>query len=159
MDHERAAVYAAEAVAFDGTDLEDLVGIERVSDVVRALALGAWWPGPPIEVRPARSDAGSSSARCRAAGTTIRIAAPQATIATGLHELAHALAGADSGHGERFRAALLDVVAVATNLDSTDRRRRLHVDQLAAAFRTAHLAVGSRSWPAPPDEAGGAIAL
>lgn len=159
MDLERAAVYAAEAAAFDGTDLEDLVGVEHVSAVVGALVAGAWWPGPPVEVRSARSDARSSSARRCASGTTIRIAATQATMATGLHELAHALAGVEAGHGERFRVALLDVVEVATNLDSTGRRRRLHVDQLAAAFRAAGLAAGSRSWPAPPDEASGAIAL
>jgi hypothetical protein len=159
VDSERAAVYAAEAAALDGTDLEDVVGIDRVGAVVGSIVAGEWWPGPVVEVRAARSDARSSSARCGASSTIVRIAASQATLATGLHELAHALAGVEAGHGARFRAALLDVVAVATNLDSTDRRRRLHVDQLAAAFRAAGLAVGVRSWPAPPAEITGAIAL
>lgn len=159
MDRERAAVYAAEAAAFDGTDLEEIVGVERVAAVVSALVAGAWWPGPPVEVRAARSDARSSSTRCGAVGATIRVAAGQASLATGLHEAAHALAGVDAGHGARFRAALLDVVEVATNLDSTDRRLRVHVEQLAAAFEAAGLAVGPRSWPAPPAGTTGPIAL
>jgi hypothetical protein len=71
------------------------------------------------------------------------------------HELAHALVGVQRGHDEVFRRAYLDVVLVMTNLDSTDRRRALHGDQLAAALAAFDLAVGNRFWPEPPPEAGG----
>ncbi len=81
------------------------------------------------------------------------------TVATAAHELAHALAGTGHGHDAVYRRAYLDVVRVITNLDSTDRRRDLHVDQLRVAFGAAGLAVGERSWAAPTDGTGSAIAL
>ncbi len=162
-DDERTAVYAAEAVAFDGTDLESTLPLERLQDLVAELTATAWWSGPPVAVTAARRDAASSSARDRqvAAGgpASVRIAAGQCTIATVVHELAHCLAGVDAGHGPVFRAAMLDVVTVATNLDPTDRRGALHVAQLRQAFDEARLAVGERRWPAPPSSVGGPIVL
>ena len=157
MDSDRAAVYAAELAAFDGTDLELVVGAERLAAVVDRLTAGEWWPGPVVAVRPARSDARSSSTRCAASGATIRLADNQTTVATAAHELAHALAGVGAGHDGRFRAAYLDVIAVVTNLDPTDRRGPLHVDQLAEAFAAHRLLVGPRNWPEAPTT--GAIAL
>ena len=65
-------------------------------------------------------------------------------------ELAHALAGAGAGHDGRFRAAYLDVVATVTNLDPTERRGTIHVDQLRTALSAGGLDVSSRGWPAPP---------
>ena len=161
QDLERTAVYAAELAAFDGTDLETVRGLDRVVAVVDNLVAGEWWPGPPVSLRAARSDARSSSARCSdgTADVTIRLAANQATLATVAHEVAHALAGPAAGHDGLFRAAYLDVVAVMTNLDSTDRRGLLHVEQLREAFAAADLAVGQRRWPAPPPSTSGAIAL
>ncbi len=106
------------------------------------------------------SDAAVSSASVPGGGVAmIRLASDQLTIATAAHELAHALAGPAAGHSPLFLAAYLDVVAVITNLDSSDRRHRLHVDQLRAALDAAGLAVGARRWPAPPESAGSAIAL
>jgi hypothetical protein len=158
-DCGRAEVYAAEAAAFDGTDLELVRSFEAVSSVITAVVEGPWWPGPPVHVAAARRDAASSSARERAdASTVIRLAAEQTTIATAAHELAHALAGPGAGHSPVFLAAYLDVVAVATNLDSRDRRHRLHVDQLHDALVAAGLVVGARAWP-PPEASGTAIAL
>jgi hypothetical protein len=153
-------VYAAEAAAFDGTDLELVRSFDEVSAVIAAVVEGPWWPGTPVRVVAARRDAASSSARERAdASTVIRLAAGQTTVATAAHELAHALAGPGAGHSPVFIAAYLDVVAVVTNLDSRDRRHQLHVDQLHDALVTVGLVVGVRAWPPPPEASGTAIAL
>jgi hypothetical protein len=159
-DHGRAEVYAAESAAFEGTDLESVRSFDDVASVVRAVVGGPWWPGPSIRVVPTRRNAGASSARRHPGDVTeIRLAAAQTTIATAAHELAHALAGPAAGHGPVFLAAYLDLVAVITNLDSVDRRRRLHVDQLSAALIDVGLLVGERQWPAPPEAVDSAIAL
>jgi hypothetical protein len=159
-DCGRAEVYAAEVAAFDGTDLELVRSLDEVSSLIAAVVEGPWWPGSPVRVLAARRDAASSSARERAdASTVIRLAAGQTTIATAAHELAHALAGPAEGHSPIFLAAYLDVVAVVTNLDSRDRRHRLHVDQLRDALVAAGLTVDPRSWPPPPEASGTAIAL
>lgn len=156
-DRDRAAVYAAELAAFDGTDLEDVVPLAVLAERARLVTGSEWWPGPALDVRPARRDARSSTTRCDGAGATVRIAAGQSTVATLAHELAHALAGAARGHDAVFRQAYLDVVVAVTNAVSTDRRRHLHADQLADAFRAAGLAVAGRNWP--PPTVGAAIAL
>lgn len=148
-DSERTAVYAAELAAFDGTDLEDVVGVDRLRSIASRVTAGEWWPAGPIEVRPARRDSSTSSARCSPAGTTVRIASEQATRATLAHELAHCLVGPGRGHDAVFRRAYLDLVAVVTNIDSADRRHDLHVCQLEQAFRDAGLTVGERAWPEP----------
>jgi hypothetical protein len=162
-DTDRAAVYAAELVAFDGTDLEVPLGHEAIERRLREVIAGEWWPGGHVEVQAARSDARSSSARCSAHGESpsvvIRMAASQTTLATAAHELAHALAGVDRGHGAAFRRAHLDVIAVLSNADSTDRRADLHVEQLADAYRSVGLTLGDREWPAPPASHSGPIAL
>ncbi len=159
-DQGRAEVYAAEAAAFDGTDLESVRPFDDVAVRISAVVQGSWWPGPPVRVVPTRSDAATSSASVPGGGiAVIRLASEQLTIATAAHELAHALAGPAAGHSPLFLAAYLDVVAVITNLDSSERRHRLHVDQLGIAFDAAGLTVGERRWPAPPESAGSAIAL
>ena len=159
-DCGRAELYAAEAAAFDGTDLECVRPFGDVVAAIDGVVGGAWWPGGAVRVVAARRDALSSSAR-RIDGTTtvIRLSAEQLTIATAAHELAHALTGPALGHSPVFLAAYLDVVAVITNLDSRDRRRDLHVRQLGDAFDLAGLTVGRRQWPAPPESTGTAIAL
>ncbi len=160
MDLGRAEVYAAEAAAFDGTDLESIRPFSEIEALIESVVGGEWWPGPSVTVRQARSDAASSSAQGRGgADTVIRLAPPQMTIATAAHELAHALAGPDAGHSPVFIAAYLDLVCVITNVDSRDRRLRIHVDQLAEAFSAAGLRAGERRWPAPPESTGSAIAL
>ena len=164
MDADRSEVYSAELAAFDGTDLETIVDFDVLRARVDRGDAGEWWPGPPVDVRRARVDAHSSSARCSESATlhdtvVIRLAAGQITVATAAHELAHALAGPTRGHGAEFRRAYLDVIAVITNTDPSDRRRTLHVDQLAAAFEAFGLPIGERSWPPPPEATSGAIAL
>lgn len=161
-DNDRTAVYSAELTAFDGTDLEVLFDYHLVVGKIEVVASGEWWPGPSIEVRRARADASSSSTGCCVAAgveglATIRLAAGQTTIATAAHEMAHVLAGVVSGHGPTFRRAYLDIVGVITNIDSTDRRRDLHVGQLGEAFSEQDLEVASRPWAPPPSC--GAIAL
>jgi hypothetical protein len=164
VDADRSGVYSAEVAAFDGTDLETIVDFDALRTRVIEVTAGEWWPGPPVDVRRARVDAHSSSARCSESATQhdtvlVRLAAGQVTLATAAHELAHALAGPTRGHGAEFRRAYLDVTAVITNTNPSDRRRTLHVDQLAAAFDAFGLAVGERWWPPPPEAASGAIAL
>jgi len=161
-DSDRLALYAAELAAFDGTDLEAARPFDQVRMLIDAVVADPWWPGGGVEVRAARSDAQSSSTRCAASGGgsgTIRLAASQTTIATAAHELAHVLAGPENGHGALYRRAYLDVVRVMTNIDSTDRRLDLHVNQLTEAFGAAGLDVGTRRWPAPPAGTGSAFAL
>jgi hypothetical protein len=164
MDADRSEVYSAELAAFDGTDLEAIVDFDALCTRVTVVTAGEWWPGPPVDVRRARVDAHSSSARCSESAAdrdtvVIRLAAGQVTLATAAHELAHALAGPTRGHGAEFRRAYLDVTAVITNADPSDRRRMLHVDQLAAAFEAFGLPIGDRWWRPPPDAVSGAIAL
>ncbi len=160
-DHE--ALYAAELAAFDGTDLEQVQPFATIQAVLQQVVDGDWWPAGGVEVRRARSDAGASSTRCTSSevGTqaTISLSAPQMTIATAAHELAHVLAGPHRGHGAVYRRAYLDTVRVMTNLDPTDRRMGLHVEQLSSALVAAGLDVGERSWPAPADGTGSAFAL
>jgi hypothetical protein len=160
-DHE--ALYAAELAAFDGTDLEQVQPFAMIQAVLQQVIDGAWWPAEHVEVRRARADAGSSSTRCAVGevGTrvTINLAAPQMTVATAAHELAHVLAGPGHDHDAVYRRAYLDTVRVMTNIDPTDRRMGLHVEQLSAAFAAAGLTVGERSWPAPADGTGSAFAL
>jgi len=158
-DFERAQVYAAEVAAFDGTDLEDVVGFDTVARAITEVLDGDWWPGTAVAVRAMRADARSSNARCGdGQHTTISIAATQATIATGAHELAHALAGVDAGHGPRYRRAHLDVVSAITNRTRSTGRGDVHVEQLRHAYAAAGLTIGVRDWPAPPAP-GSAIAL
>lgn len=162
-DTGRAAVYAAEIAAFDGTDLEVVLDVDTLIAAIHAVVATDWWPGGELDARAARSDARSSTTRACLTGDagstpTIRIARPQATVATAAHELAHALAGVGLGHGPRFRAAHLDVVSVITNLPGRPSRGTLHVDQLADAYAAAALEIGDRDWPEPP-AVGGPIAL
>ncbi|MGB3733794.1 MAG: hypothetical protein WA964_02475 [Ilumatobacter sp.] len=160
-DLDRAQVYAAELAAFDGTDLEEVIDLERVVAAMIEVTVAEWWPGGDVTVKPARSDARSSSTRCGiedGSVASITIAAPQATIATAAHELAHALAGVTHGHDARYRRAHLDVVQAITNVDRVTSRGMVHVAQLWNAYAAAELDVGDRDWPEPPT-AGGAIAL
>lgn len=162
-DPGHASVYAAELAAFDGTDLEETQPFDFIEGVLRHVVKGAWWPGGTVDVRRARSDASSSATRCtvdeQGSRATISLSAPQMTVATAAHELAHALAGPGRGHDAVYRRAYLDVVRVITNLNTTDRRHDMHVKQLADAFAAAGLRVGERLWPAPPDAIGSAFAL
>ncbi len=159
-DEGRTAVYEAEKAAFEGTDLEADIGVEHALALADRVVASAWWPGPTVRVRVARSDARSSSSRSGSAidGVVVRVAAGQATPATVAHELAHALAGVQRGHDAVFRRAYLDVVRVLTNLDPVDRRHGLHVDQLSDAFGAFGLEVADRQWPEPIGF-GGPIAL
>jgi hypothetical protein len=160
-DRDRSQVYAAELSAFDGTDLEQVVGYAAIERVVRSVVDGDWWPGRVVVVKAARSNAQSSVTRCTVdddSSAAVSIAEPQATVATAAHELAHALAGVEHGHNALFRRAHLDVVQAMTNRSRVEGRGALHVTQLQRAYEAARLEVADRQWPAPPD-VGGAIAL
>lgn len=137
---------AAEEAAFGGTGADAPLPWSELVTRGRAMTAGPWWAaamGPVVELRATRAHARTSSAIDSTASgdVMIRISAEQRTVATLAHELAHALAGVASGHGERFRAAHVDVVTALAG------------DQLAAHLHAAYhgfgLVVGERSWPAP----------
>ena len=105
-DEGRAAVYAAEIAAFEGTSYEAITAFESLValafSVVDAARGGRTdrsrcdGPGPTPS---------SSSARQLGSGApVVRLAAPQMTPATLVHELAHALAGVAAGHGPAIPA-------------------------------------------------------
>lgn len=154
VDHGRAAVYAAEIAAFEATSYETVSPFDELLRLGRTVTAAPWWPHGPIEIVRARSDAGSSSARQRGSGTpVIRLAAPQMTPATVVHELAHVLAGIADGHGAVFRRAHIDLVGFAFG----DEPATWLVD----AYRGMGLAPGERRWLAPPirRQTGGPVAL
>lgn len=160
-DSDRAQVYAAELAAFDGTDLEEVIDVDDVLAAMNTVLAGEWWPAGQVVAKRARADARSSSTRCGVEDgsvASVTIAAPQATIATAAHELAHALAGVQHGHDARYRRAHVDVVQVITNLDRATGRGVAHVVQLTDAYAAAGLTIGERTWPEPP-AVGGPIAL
>jgi len=154
VDHGRAAVYAAEIAAFEGTSYESVTPFEEILELGRLVTTAAWWPHGDIEIVPARADAASSSARRRGSGPpVVRLAAPQMTPATVLHELAHVLAGLGDGHGEVFRRAHVDLVGYAFGEEPAT--------WLIDAYRAMALDPGVRCWLAPPirRETGGPLAL
>jgi hypothetical protein len=148
LDRGRAEVYAAELMAFDGTELEDLAEFESLLALAAEVSTMSWWPHGPVEVVPARRDARSSTTRSSSAPdgsrlVVVRLADPQLTPATLVHELAHVLAGVGAGHGPRYRRAHVDI---ATAAFGAERGR-----WLADAYSSAGLGLGERSWPVPPE--------
>ena len=153
-DTGRAAVYAAEIAAFEGTSYESVVPFEELVPLARSITTSSWWPHGHIEVVPARAGAASSSARQRGSeGPVVRLAAPQMTPATVVHELAHVLAGVASGHSGPFRRAHVDLAGFAFGEEEAN--------WLLDAYAAMGLAPGERAWPAPPvtRAAGGPVAL
>jgi hypothetical protein len=140
VDRGRAEVYAAELAAFDGTDIEAPAAFDDLVALARHVMSAPWWPCGRVQVRCARSDARSSTTR-HAARPVIHLAAPQMTPATLIHELAHVLAGVDSGHGALFRRAHVDLACVAFGLDRGG--------WLESSYAGAGLALSSRRWPTP----------
>lgn len=153
VDEGRAAVYAAEIAAFEGTRFESLTPFAQLVELGAALTSAAWWPRGTIEVRRARADAGSSSARQRGAeAPSIRLAAPQMTPATLVHEFAHVLAGVAEGHGPVFRRAHVDLAGHLFGVTEAGWLRDAYADM--------RLTLGERRWPRPPDRTeSGPIAL
>jgi hypothetical protein len=142
-DDGRAAVYAAEIAAFEGTSHEALAPFDELVALARAITDAKWWPHGDIAVVRARADSETSSARQRGdARPTVRLAAPQMTAATLVHEFAHVLAGVGLGHGPAFRRAHVDLAGYA--LGDTEG------GWLLDAYAAMQLAPGQRTWPKPP---------
>jgi hypothetical protein len=76
-----------------------------------------------------------------AARVDVRMAAPQATMATLAHELAHALAGVARGHDDVFRRAHVDVSAVLVG-----SRAATH---LTTAYEALRVPPAARPWLSP----------
>ena len=142
-DRGRQAVYAAEIAAFEGTSYEVLTSIGPLVDLAAMITAADWWPRGPIPVVRARSDASSSSTRQRGQDRpVVRLAAPQMTPATLVHELAHVLAGVGLGHRSVFRRAHVDLVGYGFG--------EAEAVWLGDAYRSMDLALGARAWSAPP---------
>lgn len=143
IDHGRDAVAAVEDAAFGGTVHDEAIDRRALEQALEGVVDGPWWRscGPRVEVVVPRRGARSSSARECGSGVEVRLTDEQLTIATLVHELAHALAGIDAGHGPWFRAAHVDITAVVGGT------------AIAAALRLAYrdfdLDVAARTWPAP----------
>lgn len=153
-DNGRAAVYAAEIAAFEGTSYETVAPFDELVAMSQVITGAGWWPRGEIEVVQARSDAGSSSARQQGSGPpVVRLAAPQMTRATVAHEFAHVLAGVEAGHDGSFRRAHVDLVGFLFG----DEEANWLID----AYAAMSLAPGARAWPTPPitRPAGGPVAL
>ncbi len=153
-DVGRSSVYAAEIAAFEGTSYESIVPFAVLVPLAGLITSAVWWPHGDVPVMAARSDAGSSSTTVRgSARPIVRLAAPQMTKATLVHEFAHVLAGVGSGHGPRFRRAYVDLVGYVFGDEPAN--------WLLDAYRAMDLAPGDRSWPAPQirNPASGPLAL
>ena len=143
-DRGRAAVAAVEEAAFGGTDADEPLDREILHDRIAGVVNGPWWQqcGPDVTVTTPRRSTRSSTARFRGPEPVeVRLADGQLTLATVGHELAHALAGVDDGHGETFRAAHVDVVDLLCGAGAAAA--------LGDAYRAFHLSVADRQWPAP----------
>jgi hypothetical protein len=142
-DRGRSAVYAAELMAFDGTELESVEPFAVVQAFAEQLLAGPWWSAGPVRVTTARRDARASTTRAGGSGqdAEIRLAGPQCTRSTVVHELAHVLAGPAEGHGPMFRRAHVDVATVALGAERGG--------WLAEAYAAAGLELGARAWPEP----------
>jgi hypothetical protein len=144
-DRGREAVYAAEEAAFGGTTLGERRSLRELQGRASMIVDGDWWRqagGPAVDVVAARSTARSSSARHDARhAAVVRLATGQLDEMTIAHELAHLLAGIDHGHDDRFRAALLDVVALLAGPRAAS--------MLAHAYAAFGLTTGRRAWPPP----------
>lgn len=145
VDRGRAAVAAVEDAAFGGTDADAPIDRSALVRRLEAVIEGPWWRacGPPVSVTTPRRSTRSSSARTTSptSEVEIRLADGQLTVATLAHELAHALAGVADGHGEGFRGAHVDVVAVMCGEPTAAHLR--------SAYRAFDLTVARRRWPAP----------
>jgi len=153
-DDGRAAVYAAEIAAFEGTSYETLVAFDELVGLAQRITSAAWWTRGNVPVARARRDSGTSSASQRGGDRpTVRLAAPQMTPATLVHELAHVLAGVGSGHGPVFRRAHVDLVGYAFG--------DAEAVWLLDAYAAMQLAPGHRAWAQPPvhDGYAGPLAL
>jgi hypothetical protein len=145
-DHGRADVYAAELAAFEATVYEVVTPFENLLELGQRVMNSAWWPGPAASIVPARADAGSSSTvQGGDRSPVIRLAAPQMTPATLIHELAHVLGGVGAGHGPRFRRAHVDLALATFGADEA----RWLSEAYAAAGRPVGGA-GTRTWQTPP---------
>jgi hypothetical protein len=154
VDDGRAAVYAAEIAAFEGTSYEALIPFDEITALAAVITAAGWWPHGDVAVVRARADAESSSTRqCGTDRPTVRLAAPQMTPATLVHEFAHVLAGVGSGHGPAFRRAHVDLAGYAFG--------ETEAVWLLDAYAAMRLAPGTRTWQQPSvrDGCAGPVAL
>ena len=153
-DDGRAAVYAAEVAAFEGTRYESVTEFDELVALAGAITSAEWWPRGEVPVVRARRDSGTSSASQRDGGRpVIRLAGPQTTPATLVHELAHVLAGVGTGHGPVFRRAHVDLAGYCFG--------EVEAVWLLDAYAAMQLAPGGRAWAQPPIRGGcaGPLAL
>jgi putative metallohydrolase (TIGR04338 family) len=141
-DRGRAAVYAAEIAAFEATSYEQVTHLASLQELAAGVMALHWWTAGPISVLAARHGAESSATYQRAgAPPVVRLARPQMTPATLVHELAHALAGVGTGHGPAFRRAHVDLVEHAFGAEPAR--------WLLDGYLAMGVELGGRTWPPP----------
>jgi len=153
-DDGRAAVYAAEIAAFEGTSYETRAPFETLVSLSAMITGAAWWPHAEVAVVRARAGTESSSARQHGRERpVVRLADPQMTPATLIHEFAHVLAGVGTGHGPTFRRAHVDLAGYIFG--------ETEAQWLLDAYASMRLAPGHRAWSTPPVRhgTGGPLAL
>ena len=146
-DKGRADVYAAEIAAFEGTTYEQVTQLDELMRLAHRLCAADWWPLGQIAVVASRADALSSSTCQRGSqAPVVRLAVPQMTPATLVHELGHVLAGVAAGHGPLFRRAYLDLATAAFGAEPAS--------WLLDQFAMNALTVAVRVWRAPHEHCG-----
>ena len=143
IDRGKAAVSAAEEMAFGGTDLDTSLRRAEAGRCLADLIEGPWWRscGPLVTLSTPRAALRASRASDRPGHVAIELSDEQLDLSTVAHELAHALAGIGHGHDATFRAAYIDVVAVLAGAT--------RAAALSEAFDTMQVPPGDRRWPAP----------
>lgn len=127
-DTHQSATYLAEEYAFAGTLAEVPLGLDRIAAAGAQLCATDWWRAgarnPQVTIVAARADAQHSKLICGTGGTaTMRVADHMTTLATLVHELAHAWVGGGHGHDDLFRGASIALCEVALGEDYASQLR------------------------------------
>ena len=129
-DRDRRRVYDVEDLAFADTVYDQVVPFADAADLLADFCAQGFWRAldlPVPDVRPTRSDAGTSYARPGIDGPSVHLSPGGCTVAVVAHELAHVAAtalvpdGAEPGHGPRFRRADVALVGALMGVDAAVR--------------------------------------
>ena len=151
-DGERQKTYDAEDAAFLDTSYAERLGERGCRWLLERLTAMPWWAaaggGHPV-LRAARHDSARSTTVVAADRVEVRIGPGMDQAHVLSHELAHLVAGPETGHGASFRTAHLDVARILLGGHGADR--------LADCYARARLLIATRTWPRPPDHGPGGL--
>ncbi len=151
-DGERQKVYEAEDAAFLDTSYAERLGERGCRWLLDRLVSTPWWEvaaGSRPALLAARHDSARSTTAVAADRVEVRIGPGMDQAHVLSHELAHLVAGPETGHGPRFRTAHLDVATVLLGGHGTGR--------LAERYARGGLDLARRRWPPPPDHGEGGL--